>query len=84
MTLSRSDRTVSLSLAAIIVFLTGIYKPSSAQEQLPADVITMNTNLVVFDAQVFDKKTKRAIEGLTVVLTCPPLLSSSRLGVLPR
>ena len=29
------------------------------------EVITINTDLVVFDAQVFDKKTKRAIGGLT-------------------
>jgi VWFA-related protein len=65
MTLSRSARTVSLSLAGIIVSLIGIWSPSSAQEQSPADVITVNTDLVVFDAQVFDKKTKQAIAGLT-------------------
>lgn len=63
--LSSSDRTVSLLLAALFVSLTGICSPSLAQEKEPADVITVNTDLVVFDAQVFDKKTKRAIGDLT-------------------
>ena len=36
-----------------------------AQESDAADVIKVNTNLVVFDAQVIDKKSKRTIGDLT-------------------
>jgi VWFA-related protein len=36
-----------------------------AQEVEPGDVIKVNTNLVVFDVQVFDKKTNSIIGGLT-------------------
>ena len=65
MTLSRSAQTLGLSMAVIIVLLTGICSPSSAQEKEPVDVIKVNTDLVVFDAQVIDKKTKRVIGDLT-------------------
>jgi hypothetical protein len=51
MTLSSSARTVSPSFAALIVSLTGLSYPISAQEQPPVDVITVNTDLVVFDTQ---------------------------------
>jgi Ca-activated chloride channel family protein len=37
----------------------------SAQEKDPVDVIKFNTDLVVFDAQVIDKKTKRIMGELT-------------------
>src|SRR5204863_5810990 len=37
---------------------------ASAQEKEPVDVIKVDTNLVVFDAQVVDKKTKRVIGDL--------------------
>src|SRR5213080_4851281 len=36
-----------------------------AQEIEPIDVLKVNTDLVVFDAQVIDKKTKRVIGDLT-------------------
>jgi VWFA-related protein len=65
MTLRRSARLPHLLLVAIIVSLTGICSPSSAQEKEPTDVIKVNTDLVVFDAQVIDKKTKRVIGDLT-------------------
>lgn len=62
MMLSRPARSL---LCAIFVLLTGIYSPSSAQEKEPVDVIKVNTDLVVFDAQVIDKKTKRVIGDLS-------------------
>ena len=36
-----------------------------SQDKEPPDVIKINTDLVVFDAQVIDKKTKRVIDDLT-------------------
>lgn len=39
--------------------------PQFAQEKDPIDVVKVNTDLVVFDAQVIDKKTKRTIGDLT-------------------
>ena len=36
-----------------------------AQEREPADIIKVNTDLVVFDAQVINKKTKQLVSGLT-------------------
>jgi VWFA-related protein len=45
--------------------LTGVCSTGLAQEREPADVIKINTDLVVFDAQVIDKKTKRVIDDLT-------------------
>jgi VWFA-related protein len=38
---------------------------SLAQEKDPLDVVKVNTDLVVFDAQVIDKKSKRTIGDLT-------------------
>lgn len=64
MSLRRSIRLPHLLLIAL-VSLAGVCSTSFAQEKEPADVITVNTDLVVFDAQVIDKKTKRAIGGLT-------------------
>src|SRR5438270_6915245 len=39
--------------------------PSFAQEKDPIDVLKVNTDLVVFDAQVIDKKSKRIVGDLT-------------------
>jgi len=50
--------------AAISLALIGICSASFAQEKEPADVIKVNTDLVVFDAQVIDKKSKRVIGDL--------------------
>src|ERR1700674_2551556 len=63
--LSRSARALGLLISGIIVYFTGICSESSAQEREPVDVIKVNTDLVVFDAQVIDKKTKRVIGDLT-------------------
>src|SRR5437016_3711615 len=52
-----------LIVATITLLLTcvGLH----AQEKEPDEVIKVNTDLVVFDAQVIDKKTKRIIGDLT-------------------
>lgn len=56
----------ALLLAAIVFSLAGAAGGKCfAQEKEPADVIKVNTDLVVFDAQVIDKKTKRVIGNLT-------------------
>ncbi len=53
-----------LSLLIACIFLTGTCAASLAQEKEPTDVIKVNTELVVFDAQVIDKKTRRIIGDL--------------------
>jgi VWFA-related protein len=63
--LRRSTRLPGLFIAAFILFLAGLCSTSVAQEKEPTDVIKVNTDLVVFDAQVIDKKTKRVIGDLT-------------------
>ena len=59
----RAIRLLFLLIAS--VSSAGGCNTSFAQEKEPAEVIKINTDLVVFDAQVFDQKTKRAIGGLT-------------------
>ena len=49
---------------AVSLALIGICSASLAQEKEPADVIKVNTDLVVFDAEVIDKKSKRVIGDL--------------------
>ena len=49
-------------LAVLVTFMAA---PVLAQEKDPIDVVKVNTDLVVFDAQVIDKKTKRIIGGLS-------------------
>src|SRR5437868_6420075 len=63
MSSSRSLRLRCLLLA--LVSLTALCLSVSAQDKEPAEVIKVNTELVVFDAQVIDKKTKRVIGDLT-------------------
>jgi VWFA-related protein len=62
----KPNRRVHLSLLfAAIVSLTVFLEPIRAQQQEPADdVIKVNADLVVFDAQVIDKKSKRVIGDL--------------------
>ena len=60
----RSPRDLFLLLLVASVFLTGVSGVGRAQEKEPTDVIKVNTDLVVFDAQVIDKKTKRVIGDL--------------------
>jgi Ca-activated chloride channel family protein len=49
----------------IFLFLIASYSVGAAQEKEPIDVVKVNTDLVVFDAQVIDKKSKRTIGDLT-------------------
>src|SRR5207302_9876369 len=49
----------------IIVALLACASVANSQEKEPIDVVKVNTDLVVFDAQVIDKKTKRVIGDLT-------------------
>ena len=65
MSFLKSIRSPGLLLALAVVSLAGVCKTSLAQEKEPTDVIKVNTDLVVFDAQVIDKKSKRVIGDLT-------------------
>src|SRR5437879_509337 len=49
----------------LIASLSGVFSQGLAQEREAIDVVKVNTDLVVFDAQVIDKKTKRVIGDLT-------------------
>jgi VWFA-related protein len=51
-------------LLALSLALTTLPAPAAAQEVAPDEVIKINTDLVVFDAQVVSKKTKRAVADL--------------------
>ena len=66
MQLIKSNPLTYLLIAAVLVSSTnGLPSKSYAQEKEPVDVIKVDTDLVVFDAQVVDKKTKRVIGDLT-------------------
>jgi VWFA-related protein len=70
MQLLKSTRLTFLLIAAVIAAVlvsltTGLPAKCLAQEKEPVDVIKVDTDLVVFDAQVIDKKTKRLIGDLT-------------------
>src|SRR6266849_6872897 len=54
-----------LLVAAISLLLIAACGTCFSQDKEPTDVIRVNTDLVVFDAQVIDKKTKRVIGDLT-------------------
>ena len=63
--LSASRTELLFSLLLIAALLT-ISSKLFAQEQEPAiDVVKVNTDLVIFDAQVIDKKNRRVIGDLT-------------------
>jgi VWFA-related protein len=51
-------------LLAISLFLIAASSTCLAQEKEPVDVIRVNTDLVVFDVEVIDKKTKRIVGNL--------------------
>src|SRR5229473_5607908 len=54
-----------LSLSSVIpLLLIASCGICFSQDKEPTDVIRVNTDLVVFDAQVIDKKTKRVISDL--------------------
>jgi VWFA-related protein len=62
----RRIREVLTSSVAISLCLTLLLVQSvTAQDIDPNDVIKVNTDLVVFDAQVIDKKTRKMFGGLT-------------------
>src|SRR5437660_4585744 len=64
MILTRRVRDVSFALGAAVAAV--LFAPKLfAQEKEPIDVVKVNTDLVVFDTQVIDKKTKRVIGDLT-------------------
>ncbi|PYS66467.1 MAG: hypothetical protein DMF76_00390 [Acidobacteria bacterium] len=64
MILTRRVRVVSFALGATVAAV--LFAPKLfAQEKEPIDVVKVNTDLVVFDTQVIDKKTKRVIGDLT-------------------
>src|SRR5438552_16983602 len=58
-------RSPSFLIAVAVFSLAGVCHTSVAQQKEPTDVIKVNTDLVVFDAQVIDKKSKRVIGDLT-------------------
>ena len=53
------------SIGFILLFLITSNTAGVAQEKDPTDVIKVNTDLVVFDVQVIDKKTKTVLTDLT-------------------
>src|ERR1700682_6733442 len=64
MSLLKSKRLPCL-LVTVLVLLTGFSIRGLAQEKEPVDVIKVDTDLVVFDVQVVDKKPRRVIGDLT-------------------
>jgi VWFA-related protein len=59
-------RLFRIGLIFFCVLVSALSAPTAvAQEPDAADVIKVSTNLVVFDAQVIDKKSKRTIGDLT-------------------
>ena len=64
---SRQRSLVRLILAAfgLAILFAVSSAPGLTQQQDPLDVVKVNTDLVVFDAQVIDKKTKRVIGDLS-------------------
>jgi len=58
--------TLSLLAFLLVATLLGLFSQGFGQErEPPADVVKVNTDLVVFDAQVIEKKSKRVIGDLT-------------------
>src|SRR5256886_9144279 len=58
--------TLSLLAFLLVATLFGLFSQGFGQErEPPADVVKVNTDLVVFDAQVIEKKSKRVIGDLT-------------------
>jgi Ca-activated chloride channel family protein len=63
--LQSTPLTGLLILVILFSLITGPASKSYAQEKEPVDVIKVSTELVVFDAQVIDKRSKRIIGDLT-------------------
>jgi hypothetical protein len=75
--LLKSNRLTCLLIPAVLVSLTtGLPSKSYAQEKETVDVIKVDTDLVVFDAQVIDKKTKRVIGDQDLESSRPSAIQS--------
>jgi len=59
-----SFRSYLTRIALVVPAALFFHASARAQQTEPADVIKVNTDLVVFDAQVIDKKTRRTIGDL--------------------
>ena len=82
------------SIGSILLFLIASNAAAVAQEKDAVDVVKVNTDLVVFDVQVIDKKTKSVLTDFTeadfeifdrgkkqtVTLDSPTLNAASRTG----
>src|SRR5215510_10161381 len=64
MMLGRIREFLTSYLAICILFSLLSFQTAHAQDIDPNDVIKVNTDLVVFDAQVIDKKTRKVFGGL--------------------
>lgn len=62
--LRRIQRVLIPFFALTILFSLLSFQTAHAQDIDPNDVIKVNTDLVVFDAQVIDKKTRKVLGGL--------------------
>jgi len=62
--LRRIQRVLTSYFAITILFSLLSFQTAHAQDIDPNDVIKVNTDLVVFDAQVIDKKTRKVFGGL--------------------
>src|ERR1044071_6976196 len=60
----RTIRRAFTSYALCLFLCLSVFSTARAQDLDPNDVIRVNTDLVVFDAQVIDKKTRKAFGGL--------------------
>jgi Ca-activated chloride channel family protein len=61
---SSAAKSRSLVFPLIIVALLACASVANSQEKEPIDVVKVNTDLVVFDVQVIDKKTGRVVGDL--------------------
>ena len=62
--LRRTQTVLTSHFAITILFSLLLLQTAHAQDIDPNDVIKVNTDLVVFDAQVIDKKTRKVCGGL--------------------
>jgi VWFA-related protein len=60
----RIRRSLTSRLVLALCFSLSLFHTTHAQEIDPNDVIKVNTDLVVLDAQVIDKKTRKVFAGL--------------------
>ena len=63
--MSTSKIRIALTAVTAVCGALLFVEPTIAQDKDPVDVVKVSTNLVVFDAQVIDKKSKRIIGELS-------------------